>query len=116
MVSKLERAVQHLNDKMSRNTDDELLIGSDKSKVSVKGTLVSATPTYTPAGVKITSDKYRVLIETAELKAKNIKIVRGTRIYQGTRTFEVIIDQNGLVSAEEQYNYRTIIHCKLLEC
>jgi len=113
-MNRLEAAIVHLNKKMENHTDEDLYIGT--SKIKVRGTLVAAAPVFNSSGVKITSNKYKVLIPTKQLEEKQVQIIRGTKIIQGKRTFEVVIDNEGIRSPEEQYNYRTLITCKLLEC
>jgi hypothetical protein len=113
-MNRLESALVHLNKKMENHTDEDLYIGTSRTKV--RGTLVAAAAVYNSSGIKITSNKYKILIVTTQLEEKQVQIIRGTKIVVGKRTFEVVIDNDGVKSPEEQYNYRTVITCKAVEC
>lgn len=115
-MNRLQAALVHLNNKMEKHTDEDLFIECGSAKIKVRGTLVSAAPIIQTNGIKTTSNKHKILVVTKTLEDKRICLVRGMKIHQGRRVFELIIDNEGIKSPEEQYDQRTVITVKLLSC
>lgn len=113
-MNRLEAALVHLNTKMENHTDDDLFIECGSAKIKVRGTLVSAAPIVQANGIKTTSNKHKILVVTQILKDKQIKLVRGMRVHRGRQIYEIIIDNEGVQSPEEQYDKRTVVTAKLL--
>lgn len=104
--------LEWFNQQRNVHVVETLTIVHAGGSLEVQGSVIDPASSVNSQGLRVVSDKSRIIVNTSDVGDVNIK--RGVKILRGSQTYEVIIDRDQPVYFNDANQIETVIPVRLV--
>lgn len=104
--------LEWFNAQRNEHMVEALTIVHSGGSLAVQGSVIDPETTVNAEGIRVRSDKGRIIVNDADVSA--ITIRRGVKILRGSKVYEVIIDRDNPTYYNDANNIELVIPVRLL--